>query len=310
MGVGSRTPPGELIYLSERKLFHLARLRGVSSAWAEREARRQTQGGPAGGGGSDHGAGGGGGERSSRTWFARRRLDPQRRARNIDEMLTRVVWGVAERDGLAALDDGALGIAKGGWFHFRRPLRVGVGAADDTRPSRALVLVDREPVELDGVLPSLLMHGSPRHLRALWPGEDLVEQAGRRGGPGTGTLFRRAAAVEMARETEIEGHLPTLVDRLHEGRHERGSSEELASMYETFASDDWVGALPLPQLADAAFCEGIALTSLITAGSGRTIVMASPLYVRIGPAGAELGEIESMLRHGRGIRGLLRRLRK
>jgi hypothetical protein len=297
--MSSRTPPGELIYLSERKLLHLARLRGVSSAWTAREERLQAQGGsvlraaerpPAG------------------NWLTRRRLDPERRRREIDSLLPRLVWAMAERHGLAALDEGALGIGDGSWFHFRRSLRIGVGAADETRPRRALVLVDREPVETDGLLPSLLMHGSVRNLRTSCRDQDLVMQAGSHG-PGTGTLFRRAAEVEMARETEIEAHLPTLVDRLYEGRHERGSSEELASMYETCASEDWAGALPLPQLAGGQPCEGIAHTSLLAAGHGRTVVMATPLYVRIAPAGGEPSEIERMLRRGRGVRGLLRRLR-
>jgi hypothetical protein len=52
-------------------------------------------------------------------------------------------------------------------------------------------------------------------------------------------------------------------------------------MYRLVASDGWMTGPRFGQLTNAAPCEGIAQASLVSVHDQTTVVMASPLYVRV-----------------------------
>jgi hypothetical protein len=172
-----------LIYLSETKLWNMARSRGISTAQFEFDFTAEVAGGV----------------RASLTprtsvsaaaHAEARHVDPQQRERAMDRMLNDVVVAL-RKDGLADLDlDYSSQTPRdGGWFRFHRDLRFGYGSADDNRSVSALVLVDREPVGEPGRA-GLLMNGSPWHLREPYRPPDGAQIAGARSGSSTGRLFR------------------------------------------------------------------------------------------------------------------------
>jgi hypothetical protein len=52
-------------------------------------------------------------------------------------------------------------------------------------------------------------------------------------------------------------------------------------MYSLFARDDWMENPRFPEIVNHEPCEGVARATFVTVAETRTIVMASPLYVRV-----------------------------
>ncbi len=52
-------------------------------------------------------------------------------------------------------------------------------------------------------------------------------------------------------------------------------------MYRFLVRHDWMSSPGLPRLLDRRPCEGLAEASLIATNDYRTVVMATPLYVRV-----------------------------
>jgi hypothetical protein len=260
--------PAEFVYISERKLFGLARAREIPVSWFEQEATFEVNGrlavpiAPGTG-------------MSVRADAKAERVQPEQRERAIEQLLARVVRSL-EREGIADLDKGRGDIIDGGWFRFHRGLRFGVSSGEYDPSVCALVMVDREAVGEDGTVPGLLMFGSPQHLRPPYYSEELNNRPGARSGSATGTLFRWLQGARQALEDDPQLNL----DPLREGL----SLERLyapSTMYGLFARDDWMGKPRFPQLVDHAPCEGVARATFVAAEDALTIVMASPLYVRV-----------------------------
>jgi hypothetical protein len=259
------------VYLSERKLFNLAPLHDVSTTWFQRNYSFSGSGGvmlplvPGTG-------------LSIKAKAEAERVQPRQREHAVEQILERVLSSL-ERDGISELDAGDGQILEGGWFRFHRHLRFGAGSDDSTQSIKALVLVDRQAVDEHGGEPGLLMFGDAGHLRAPYYSEELCNGPGRRSGSSTGVLFAWLQEVRRALEEDPRADLDslrkTLADRPREGGH------AASTMYQLFARDDWMDKPRFPQLLHHAPCEGIAQASLIAAEETLTVVMGSPLYVRV-----------------------------
>jgi hypothetical protein len=184
-------------------------------------------------------------------------------------------------DGEAGADDATP--RQGEWFRFRRHLRFGVGAADDDHAVRALVLVDETPVDEDGAVPGLLLTGAPHHLQEPYAYDAPDGVAGARSGSGTGQLFKWLRAARDTLDEDARAGLDGPAADLFGSNPVRSSAATATSMYRLFARDDWLEP-PFPDISRPAFCEGVAIASLIMADSDLTVIMGSPLYVRVASA--------------------------
>jgi hypothetical protein len=267
--VSDDTPrPSEFVYISERKLLALARGRGISTAWLERHVTLEGSGRlslplPAGAG------------LSAQATAGVERVQPDQREQAIERLLAKIVRQL-HREGVADLDARTGVFTEGGWFYFHRRLRFGVASGEYDPDLRALVLVDRVPVEDYSPVPGLLMFGSPEHLVAPYRSAQLERSPGARTGSSTGTLFRWLQTTRKSREADPEADLNELRDGLS-----LESPEAPHTMYDVLAREDWMGNPGLPRLLDRRPCEGLAEVSLIAANDHRTTVMATPLYVRV-----------------------------
>ncbi len=259
--------PAELVYVSESKLFGLARAHNLAVSWLERGTAFEGTGRLAvpllpGTGLSV--------EASAKA----QRVHPERREEAIENLLDRVV-GSLEKDGIADLEALSGDLDDARWFRFHRRLRFGVGASEYDSSLRSLIIVDREAVAANDVIPGLLMFGSPRHLRPPYFSENLANSPGGRSGSETGTLFAWLRTADQAFD-DPEMNLDSIrADR----RLEASNAPE--SMYRLFAEDDWMGNPRFPEIVNYLPCEGIARATFVAPGDTRTVVMASPLYVRV-----------------------------
>jgi hypothetical protein len=292
MTMTSRGGPGpaELLYISERKLFGLARARGIAVSWFEREATFEGAGRLAVPVMPGTGL-------SIKASAKAERIQPEQRERAIEQLLARVVRSL-EREGIVDLDEGRGHLTDGGWFRFHRRLRFGVSSGEYDPSLRALVMVDREAVDEGSDIPGLLMFGSPQHLRPPYYSEELNDRPGARSGSATGTLFRWLQDARHALEDDPQLNLDPLRGDLSLERPYAPSS-----MYQLFARDDWMGQPRFPELVDHASCEGVVRATFIASEDMQTIVMGSPLYVRMRAIPQVVKLIEGTPR-----RGLLTRL--
>jgi hypothetical protein len=255
---------GELICLSERMLLNTAADMGIDAGWVETEQTVET------GGGLSLPVLRGSRKRSVRS----EPLDPRRRDRALETLLDDLLARLGPPD----LDTSEQGVDAGGLFGFRRDLRFGLGSSDSDNSVNAFVLVDRAPVDASVFRPGLLMTGSAVHVRDPYRSDHLGDGPGRRSGSGTGRLFEWLCAVDAAR---AEGSV--LPDR-PDGSifDERDSSWAAVSMYNLFSRPDWMSNPRFPEIVNHAPCEGVAQASLVATHEGATVVLASPLYVRVG----------------------------
>jgi len=262
-------PPGDLFYVSDRKLLNLARHFGLKTAGLEPETALE----------------GRGELELSLPPLARAKLgakaqstrrDPDRRNRAREQLLANVCKRL-DKTGPADIESGEDSIDEEGWFRFCRRLRFGVGHADDDQSVSAFVAVDETKVPGGTPVPGLLLNGSVAHVLPPYTSDELRNSPGRRSGSSTGRLFiwldtaRRAleedpnADLEMLGAPEFDIGVPP--------RH----PDTAVSMYALFARGDWLR----PQLLNGAYCEGVAQASLIAPGDHLTVVLGSPLFLRI-----------------------------
>lgn len=265
---GEAPKPSEFVYISERKLLALARLRGISTAWYEQHITLQGNGRlslplvPGTG-------------VSAQAAASVKRVQPDQYEQAIERLLDKVVRKL-EREGVADIDTGTSPITEGSWFYFHRRLRFGIASAEGNPDVRALVLVDRPAVEDHSLLPGLLMFGSPEHLRSPYRSERLNKSPGNRSGSSTGTLFCWLQAARESLEADPQADLNALRDGLS-----LEDDEAPHTMYGLLAQHDWMGNHGLPRFLDRRPCEGLAEVSFIASDDCRTTMMATPLYVRV-----------------------------
>jgi hypothetical protein len=213
------------------------------------------------------------------THAERERADPQEPARRLARVLDSVIDKL-QRDGLIDLYDDHRTPPDGGWFRFHRQLRFGYGSADDDRSVAAAVFVDRDPIDECGRA-GLLMHGAPRHLREPYRPDEGEPIYGARSGSRNGYLFRWLETVREALESDERTDLSGFDEPLFRRGRDSDGPTAPRGMYRLFASDGWMTGPRFGQLANAAPCEGIAQASSVSVHDQTTVVMASPLYVRI-----------------------------
>jgi hypothetical protein len=269
--MGGAPALGGLIYLSETKLFGVARSLGISTASTQLEMSAEATGRlslPV-----TPGTG-----LSAQARVHAERADPQAREQALEKLLAKVVRAI-EREGVADLDNGSGRITEAGWFRFHRALRFGIGADDNRHSVRALVLVDREPVGEDGLVPGLLMTGSPTHLRPPYYSDQLCRAPGARSGSGSGVLFIWLHDVNRIRESAPTASIDELRERLEPRPRERMNAAR--TLYGLFSQEDWMSDPHFPDIVNHSPCEGLAQASLIATDDTLTVVMASPLFVRV-----------------------------
>jgi len=228
--------------------------------------------------------------------------DPVRPARATNQLLEQIVEVLAA-NGLPDLERNERGIFEGKWFRFHRNLRFGVGTDDSTHSVQALVAVDREPVPHTMPIPALLMNGSPAHMLPPYR-EGLAGRNASRSGSGTGRLFIWLDAVRQALEADPSS-MPSAIEipAFRSDRPPRDAHTAI-EMYELFARDAWLDTPLFPRLLHGAPCEGVAQASFVAVHGDRTLVMGSPLYIRV----RSLSEPPST--DGRPSRRFFRHLRK
>jgi hypothetical protein len=281
---------GELVYLSERKLRTTARGLGIGgrrvskTLAVEGSARVSLPLPPVA-------------EVAAQATARAELVEDDRRERIIERTLAKVVRAL-RREGLPELDGGAAEIRAGGWFRFHRDLRFGIGSTDSNEAVQALILVDRKPVEGDGGVPGLLMHGAFKHALAPYRPEEPDAAPGVSSGSASGALFTWAQQVSRALGEDPPKELDALEAAAFDQR--RDEAEAAVEMYRLFAREDRMARLP--QLANVAPCEGVARATFVASSGASTVVMGSPLYVRVqplpGPEGGELTPLEGARRRG------------
>lgn len=244
-------PPGDLIYVSQRKLASLAPHLGVKAHFTFSDDFD--------------------GEET-----------PERRAgveRTLREVVARLDPPHAP---LPDLDVGAGRVPDGCLFRFHRHMRIGLGMDDDTHKFRSLIVVDTTAVE-GGIKSGLLMSGAPRHVRPPYRVTADASEAGR-SGSSTGHLFRMLYAMREQFDTGMPASLHDVRDPLFA---EPGRGDEAswiaAELYRRFAGDAWDSDPRFPPIVHPAPCQGIAQASFTRCHDETTIMFASPLFIHVRP---------------------------
>ena len=267
--------PGGLVYVSMRKLIELAAGWGMRTGSLAPDVDIEAEGGLA--------LGGPGAQAHLRASAHGRRVDPGQQERQMARLLDRVTdrlhrHGVYD---LEAIEDDP---DEGHWIRFHRPLRFGIACDDSTHEVKALIAVDAKPVRPWRWAPGLIMNGSAHHVRPPYRTPELLGALGRRSGSGAGQLFIQWTEYCRAWEERGAAGLPAPDAGALESRRGRHPDTAL-SMYRLFAGDGWLDAPGLAELHNGAPCEGLAQVSYVAVGQDMTLVMASPLYIRIRPGG-------------------------
>jgi hypothetical protein len=290
---------GDLVYLSERKLNNLSVLMNLPTEILGPTKHLSAEGSA----GINIGAFGhlGLGLTQEST-----RIDLTREERALHDRLVEVIRRL-EPGGLPRLDSGPTEIAEAGWFSFHRKLRFGVGTDDDAHSVRALIAVDDEPVDPSSPHPGLLMHGSPAHVLPPYA-VDFDQSTAQRSGSGSGTLFQWLDRVREQLDSHPRREIADL--DLGEIRPSPSRARDVSAimMYGMFARLGADRDFCVSQLLNSAPCEGVAQASLIAIDAETTVVLASPLYIRVRafhPTDADDPPPTNLAR-GSGLRRLLR----
>ncbi len=264
---------GGLVYVSPRKLIELAAGWGMRTGSLAPCVDVEAEGGLA--------FGPPGAQAHLRASARGRHVDPGKRERQMVRLLDRITDRL-HRHGMCDLEAGEGDPDEGHWIRFHRPLRFGVGCDDSTHEVKALIAVDAEPVRPGLWVPGLIMNGSAHHVRPPYRTAELLGAVGSRSGSGTGQLFIQWTEYCRAWEERGAAELPAPDAGALESRRGRHPDTAL-SMYRLFAGDGWLDAPGLVDLHNGAPCEGLAQVSYVAVGQNMTLVMASPLYIRIRP---------------------------
>jgi hypothetical protein len=262
-----RQAPGELIYLSDTKLYAWAAALGIKSDHTasielEGTAGARIKAPPL--------------DVSAQRRVQKTQVDPGAEVRAKVELLERVLARLDKPANLEKNED----ILEGDLFCFHRFLRFGVGYSDAGPPIKALVVVDGEPVPRNFSRLGLLMNGSIGHVWDPYATDELRMAEGSRSGSGTERLFNWLDESRRAWEDDPVANLRTILSRTERPPH---GADNAIEMYELFARRDWLGKYLAEPVMHGAPCEGVARASFIAPGEGMTVVMGSPLYIRISP---------------------------
>ncbi len=260
-----RTPPGELVYLSLRKLYGCAAELGVKTGADLPDLRFERS------------VGGRLGlppvEVSAAATRSGSRTEPGWEERVLEDHLGRVVARLGELPDLEESE----AVREGGWFRFHRPLSFGVGHADGNPSIKALIAVDARQVAPGSVVPGLLMNGSILHVRDPYATEELRSAPGSRSGSGSDRLFIWLEELRLAWEEEPDAGLRTILG--HTGPPEKDGTTAW-EMYGAFSeSPEMRDHMAEPRMHEAT-CEGIGQASFVVATDELTLVLGSPLYIR------------------------------
>lgn len=195
-------------------------------------------------------------------------------------MLFRLLDDVVAKLGGNRLPDLEAGdnIREGEWFRLHRQLRAGVGCADSHQSVKALVVADEFPVPEGLSIPRLLMTGSVAHVRHPYATDELRNAPGSRSGSRTDQLFLWLVDAWEALEGDPRSGLAAVAAS---GARPPRDPWVAMSMYDLFTREGWMDPDPLPRLSIVAPCEGVAQASFVAVDENTTLVMASPLFVRI-----------------------------
>jgi len=261
-----RASPGDLVYASTGKLYEHGAQVGLRTRSLEPRVELSGEAGvraslPPVAGAAAHGA-------------ARAvQVDPGKEVRLLHRHLERMVALLGRLPDLEAADS----IREGQWFSFRRRLSFAVGHADAEPSINALIVVDAER-ESPPSVPGLLMNGSVTHVRDPYSSDELHRASGVRSGSGTDRLFIWLEEVRRQWDTDPEAELRTIRERTRDGAR---SASVAHAMYSLFCRKDWITDHFAVPVVIGAFCEGVARASFVAPGEERTVVMGSPLYVRM-----------------------------
>lgn len=281
--------PGDFVYRSERKLYAAAAQQGLKMGALRSDVDIEGMAGAQAGDPSVAGLEARGTVRATYS-------DPAK----AERLTVRDLDGVVRELGkLPDLEAGET-IREGEWFRFHRDLRFGVGHSDMGAQIKALVVADREPVPPGLSVPGLMMNGSIAHVQAPYATDALRTAPGSRSGSGTDRLFNWLDEVRRAQEDDPTADRRAILDRV--GDAPRGTGIALA-MYRLFCEERWVASHLAEPLMHGAPCEGVAQASFIAVGDEITVVMGSPLYIRVCPLS------EGRERSGGRFAGIFRRPR-
>jgi len=264
-----KRPYGDFVYASQRKLNWLAAQSGISTRrsghMSKVEGRAAVEAGV---------------PSVAKVSAEGRRQETQAEVGAGERAVVELIEKVRRKLGtLPDLENGDL-IQEGEWFQFHRPLKFGVGHSDAGPPLKALVVVDREPVPMESLAPGLLMNGSVAHVLDPYATEELRSAPGSRSGSGTERLFNWLE--ELRQELEAAPGIPmqAVLSQMEEAPRDARTALD---MYGLFAREEWLKPYLAEPLMHGALCEGVAQGSFIAIGEEGTVVMGSPLYVRIAP---------------------------
>lgn len=264
---------GDLVYLSERKLLNLATEFGVRTGSIDRDVALEGKAGldagipPLG--------------RVSATGSVRAEYnDPAGRQKALARQLEAVVRKLGG-DRLANLESGEGGIREGKWFRFHRQLRFGVGHADAIPEFKALIVVDEEQVPVGLSIPGLLMNGSVAHVLDPYATEEMRNAPGSRSGSSSDHLFIWLEEARRALEADPDADLGTLPCEYLDEELPPRDAEIAMETYRVFSEQRWMDPPLFPRLLNAGPCEGVAQATFVAVDDTRTLVIASPLFVRV-----------------------------
>lgn len=266
MKMRKKRATGSFVYVSRRKLEWLAAQAGVDAG----TARVTTERGAAVELGVPSVA------KLSATARRQETVAAADETRATVETIERVLRGMR---GIPDLENGDL-VSDGEWFRFHRRLKFGVGRADAGPPLKALVVVDQKAVPLESLAPGLLLNGSVAHVLDPYATEDLRSAPGSRSGSGTERLFNWLEELRRGLEANPGDDLRNVVDRV---RGVPRSARTALDMYGLFAREDWLASYLAEPLMHGALCEGVAQASFTAISEEGTVVMGSPLYIRVAP---------------------------
>jgi hypothetical protein len=119
------------------------------------------------------------------------------------------------------------------------------------------------------------------HVRPPYATEELRNAPGSRSGSGTGHLFIWLDAARRALEADPKANLDEIEAPPFRGDDPPRSSTVALDMYGLFAQERWMSPHLSRPLVHGAPCEGVAQASFIAVSEETTLVMASPLYLRV-----------------------------
>jgi len=264
---------GDLVYLSERKLRQLALDLKVRTGSFDGKI---VVGGEAG---LDAGVPSVG-QVSAKGSVQASYSDPAARQKAVARQLDAVVAKLGG-DRIPNLESGDDGIREGKWFRFHRQLRFGIGHADAIPDFKALIVVDEQPMSINSSTPGLLMNGSVAHVLDPYATEEMRSAPGSRSGSSSDHLFIWLDEARRVLEEDPGADLGRLGSRYFDENLPPRNTNRAMEMYGGFAREGPADPPVFPRLLNGGPCEGVAQVSFVAVNTTDTLVMASPLFIRV-----------------------------